>query len=500
MRTTIQTIGVTGGGSAGYISALYLKKRFPALEITVIESSKIPVVGVGEATTQPMLHFLHGMMEFPVQEFFRQTHPTLKLGVKFMWGRPEVHHFNSPFGTSDVAGALDHTGDHNDASLLSMLMEADRVPFVRLGENVVPPRLSTIAYHIDNRHFLGYLKSKLAVLGCHHLDREIASVQVTPDGREVEHLLTTDGAQHRFDLYLDCSGFRSLLLEQAMQTPWISYADSLKTNRAIVGTRRNEGEILPYTSASTMRHGWLWNTPMQHEDHLGYVYSGDHCSDDEAFAELKTHCECLQQGRVVKFRSGRHAASWAGNVVAVGNAFAFIEPLESTGIHMILRHLKSLAKCLDAAPVSDDAVGAYNKRMNDRWDSLRWYIALHFRFNGKLDTPFWRECRAAADVSGIAEYLEYFERYGPLSRNAGHPLHEFMNRDGVFSVFAHDNQLAGCGVNWDWFMESSRRPGQTSFQSRHRADAATVRHSLGHRESIAHIETYGLENQAAWRS
>ena len=487
----IRSVGVVGGGSAGYLAALYLKKIHPELEVTVIESTRIPVVGVGEATTQTMLNFLHGLMGFPVGEFIAQARPTLKLGVKLHWGRRGFDHYNNTFGPIDLQGALAQTGDLNNSSLLSMLMEGDKTPFVRVGEKVVPKR-TTLAYHIDNKHFLSYLRGKLAVLSCVHLDTEIADVKLTPDGAAVDRLITTGGVARRFDLYLDCSGFRSLLLGSALGAEWVDYAASLKTDRAVLGMRENSGEIAPYTTAATLNHGWLWNTPMRHEDHLGYVFSSSHCSDDEALRELEMHCSKVVSARVVKFRTGRYDRSWSGNVVAVGNAYAFIEPLESTGLHMILMQLKAIAAMLGKQPVTDEMIGRYNRRIAAKWDHLRWFVAMHFRFNGKLDTPFWQDCRREADVSGIAAYIDFFERNGPLSSHPDHPLYEQVDQDAVFSVFAHDANLAGCGVNRGSFL-SAQRVENTSFSARYAIDRRIVESALGQRESLQYLESNEVE-------
>ncbi len=481
-----RTIGVVGGGSAGYLAALYLKKHLPRAEVTVVESSRIPVVGVGEATTQTMMRFLHETMGFPLSEFLAEARPTLKLGIRFAWGNPRNTHYNSPFGPSDLTNALVETGDGRNASLLSMLMEAGKVPFLTHDGRLRPATNGRIAYHIDNLHFLAYLRRKLAALGCRHLDAEIAEAVPSRDGNAIDHLRMRDGTDTRFDLYLDCSGFRSLLLEQALETPWISYGSSLRTDRAVVGRRSNAGQILPYTSASTLKHGWLWNTPMQHEDHLGYVFSSQHCSDDEAWAELRTHCDSIQEGRVVHFRSGRHARSWNGNVVAIGNAFAFIEPLESTGIHMILFQLERLCRRLTCVVADADPVLSYNRKVNARWDSLRWFIALHFRFNSRLSTPFWQECRAEADVSGLDDYLDHFRRFGPLSATPDHPLFAQLSQDRVFPVFAYDMHRAH-GTAEPWPLRSTPEPARRAFRQRFALDQALVRNALPHREALTRL-------------
>ncbi len=486
----IQSVAILGGGTAGYIAALYLKKSFPDLAVTLIESSRIPVIGVGEATTPPMLDFLHTLMGFPIDEFVTQARPTLKLGIQFLWGTPQAHHFNSPFGVGDVTAAVRHTGDHNNISLLSMLMEQHKTPFLNRHQNLDEIKLQKpIAYHVDNKYFLRYLREKLSLLQCIYIDTQIKHAALAPDGKSITHLLSTDGTTYKFDLYLDCSGFISFLLGKALQTPWVDYSASLFTNRAILGRRENPGEILPHTTAATLNHGWLWNTPMQHEDHLGYVFSSQHVSDDEAFAELKQHCQSINHERIVTFKPGRHQNSWVGNVIALGNAFAFIEPLESTGIHMILHQLASLTRRLARGPITPQAIDTYNHNTNSRWDSLKFFIALHFRFNHKLDTPFWQRCRNEADVSGLQPYIDHFQTHGPLSNDPENPLHQTVDSDQLFSVFAHDAIMAGCGVNHTFF---SPRPAGPAWSRRFAMRQALVAQAVGHRRALAHIATHGM--------
>ena len=485
----IQTIGVIGGGSAGYMAALYLKQAFPEREVTLIESSRIPVINVGEATTPAMLKFLHRHMNFPVQEFIAEARPTIKLGVKFVWGKQGQTHYNSPFGKVDIYSALYYTGSVHHSSMTSMLMDAHKTPFIRRGDDILPLKLDRgFAYHIDNRHFLAYMKCKLLLSGCRYLDTQLTEVRLTPDAGHVASLHDDAGREHRFDLYVDCSGFRSLLLETHLKTPWVSYAGTLLTNRAIVGQRENPDEIEPYTTATTMRHGWLWKTPMQHEDHLGYVFAKEFCSDDEAFAELKTHVSRMNRERIVNFRTGRHERSWHGNVVAIGNSFAFIEPLESTGLHMILRQLNSLSKRLRLDTLTQHDIDAYNDRTNRRWDLLRWFIALHFRFNSRLDTPFWKACREEIDMSGVEDYIEYYRQHGPVSCDRTSALFAQINQDAIFSAFSFDAQLAGCGVNATFFQSGER--AKPAWPAKHKVDQRLVDLAIGHREALAYMEAH----------
>ena len=483
----IHRIGIVGGGTAGYLAALYLKRTFPEMQVTVIESSRLPVIGVGESTTPLLIDFLHLKMGFPVDEFFRETRPTVKLGVRLDWGLPGDYHYNSTFGVSSPANALFHSGEINNLSFASMLMEARHAPVLATADgycHVGPP--ADVGYHIDNRRFLAYLKRKLLALGCVWLDAEIAEVRATPGTAAIDRLVTTDGRELTYDLYLDCSGFASLLAGKALGAGWVSYSSSLMTDRAVIGMRPGTGEILPYTTASTLDHGWLWNTPMQAEDHLGYVFCSAYCTDEQARAELKQHCSTVNNERVIRFKTGRLSQSWIGNTVALGNAFAFIEPLESTAIHMILVQLGALTRAL-AQHANLPAQQGYNRATNRLWDHLRWFIAIHYRFNRQRDTPFWKMCREQVDVSGVQDYLDYFEQHGPLAYAPTHPLHARMNRDAVFTVFSFDGVLTGCGVNREFFLHPADwidDKWPTNFALRD----MLARQAMPHREALAVLE------------
>ncbi len=478
----VETIGVVGGGTAGYLAALYLKKTRPEVAVTVVESSKVPVIGVGESTTPLLIDFLHLKMGFAVDEFFRETKPTLKLGVRLDWGLPGEYHYNSTFGVSSPGNALYHSGEINDLSFASQLMEAGHAPLMVTETGYKHLGLpAEVGYHIDNRRFLAYLKRKLLELGCEWVDAEIGEVKV--EGGEVVGLRTKEGGELGFDLYVDCSGFRSLLLGEGLGSEWVSYASSLKTDRAVIGTRAHTGEIEPYTTARTLKHGWLWTTPMQEEDHLGYVFCSEFCTDEQARAELKEHCSAVNDARVIRFRTGRYGASWVGNVVGIGNAFAFIEPLESTAIHMILTQLETLGRVLEGKGSRE----RYNRATNRLWDHLRWFISIHYRFNRQGDTAFWRHCRETVDVSGVAEYLDYFMEHGPLGYAPEHPLYKRMDRDAIFSVFSFDGVLAGCGVNAEYF-QARRAHVDEAWPVRAAVKRALAGRAMGQREAIGVLE------------
>jgi tryptophan halogenase len=486
--TQQKTLGVLGGGTAGYFTALFLKKKFPEATVTVVESSKIPIIGVGEATTPLMLRFLHQTLGFSVQEFFKETKPTLKLGVKFNWGKPGNYHYSNPFGGLDSSSSIFYKGDLEYASITSRLMAQNKTPFLFIKDKVKPIYIKNgMAYHIDNQLLVAYLKKKLHAAGCLIIDATIKDVIKRENGLEIDYFISDDQQKLSFDTYFDCSGFQSLLLSKTMEANWIDYGKSLKTNAAVLGKSPIKGGIKAYTTATTLDHGWLWETPTQEENHLGYVFSESFCDEEAARNELRKHCPEINEEKVVRFRSGRYEKSWIGNVIGIGNAFAFIEPLESTGIHMILFQLNKFFKYVTQAKSIQEARILYNNRTNESWDNLKWFIALHFKFNFKLNTPFWRNVREETDLSGIQDYLDYFHEKGPIFQEKMHPIYQKLSKDAIFGPFSFDLNLLGCGLGWEQFLKH-KKPSE--FRLKQMAlDDLLVNQAISHESALRYLES-----------
>lgn len=484
---SVNNIAVVGGGSAGYLTALYLKKKYPDWSVTLIESSKIPVIGVGEATTPRLLRYLHYDLGISVREFFKEVKPTLKLGVKFDWGKSGNYYFNNPFGLLSIGEPLYYTGDINNSSLLSLLMNANKSPLVRENGQIVPLNLLRgFAYHIDNKIFVKFLQNKREEFGINYIDTTISSFS-KGKGEEIDFLIDENRNELRFDFYFDCTGFKSQLLGDYLNSEFISWNHLLFTNSAITGVLPNEGKIKPYTSAITMNHGWLWNVPMRDSDHLGYVYDNNCVSEKDATDEFINKYPGVEIKASVSFKPGRYKESWKGNVVALGNAFAFIEPIESTGIHMILTQLKRFDKAYRNNGLSDLSKEEYNHRVNSAWDQLRDFIVIHFKFNSKLQTPFWKKYNDLEDVPQLNEYLEFYAKSGPISYYPDHPLNKQLANGGAFGPFAHDLILAGCG-----FAESkliNREKLDARWEDKFGFNKKLLEKAIPHEEGLSYLET-----------
>jgi tryptophan halogenase len=415
----IQRVLVLGGGSAGFLSAIALKKRFPELCVSVLLSRALGIIGVGEGTTGFFPSYIHGRLGMNPAEFHGVAQPTWKLGIRFEnWGpRP---YFNYSFRRQVTSRFLKLPkptgyycyGDFEYRDLGSALMTHDKV-FLRNADGT-PALDSSAAYHIENRRFVGFLEAFAERLGITITDDTVQEVRQENAG--VAGLLLKDGEVATADLYIDCSGFYSLLLGKTLREPFISFESTLFCDRAVVGGWSRTSEMIkPYTVAEAMNAGWCWQ--IDHEDlvNRGYVYSSAFISDDEAEREFRTKNPKVDSTWIVKFISGRYERAWVGNVVAIGNACGFVEPLEATAIAAICDEsdslVSSLADCaLDPTP---SIRSQFNRRIAWRWDDIREFLGIHYKFNTAFDNTFWRECRERADLQGAVELVEYFRENGP---------------------------------------------------------------------------------------
>ena len=414
----IHSVLVLGGGSAGLLTALTLKKLLPELKVTVVRSREIGVIGVGESTTAAIPRILHGFLELDPGEFHRQVLPSWKLGIRFLWGPREFfdytfsHQLDWKWRELKRPNGYYCDDDFTYVEQWSSLMSHDKV-FVR-QENGLPLIRLNYGYHIENRRFVSYLED-MAV------QREVAVLDgvITGAARD-DHGITgvqlASGQSLRADLYVDCSGFRSLLLGQTLKEPFTSFASTLFCDRAVVGSWTRDDEVIrPYTTAETMSAGWCWQ--IDHPDCInrGYVYSSAFIDDERAEREFRAKNPKVSDARIIRFVSGRFDRAWVQNVVAVGNAGGFVEPLESTALVIICDAARILAGCLyecDRSP-QPSYVHHYNRGISRVWDTTRDFLGIHYKFNTRYDTPFWKAVRADTVLGPVQELIDFYQESGP---------------------------------------------------------------------------------------
>lgn len=415
----IREILVLGGGSAGFLAAITLRIKHPQLKVRLLRSPDIGIIGVGEGTTRALLTHMHGVLRIDLAEFYREVRPIWKLGIRFLWGtRPYFNFTFTPQFDSQVRGLRRPNGfyandeiEHTDVA--SSLMTHDRV-FLKQQDGG-PLIRHELGYHLENEVFVNYLDRLAAALGIEILDGTVE--HVTQNDAGIEALQLQDGRTLSADLYVDCSGFRSLLLGKTLQEPFESYKNSLYCDSAVAGGwQRPDGErIKPYTTAETMNSGWCWQIEHEHRINRGYVYSSAFISDDEAEREFREKNPRIDKTRIVRFTTGRYRRAWVKNVVAIGNAAGFVEPLEATALGVIAEDCQAINLSLTDCAYEPTASlrQAYNNRCQRIWDAIRNFLAIHYRFNRRLDTPFWRECRESADLAGAQHIVDYYRENGP---------------------------------------------------------------------------------------
>ena len=417
----IHRITVLGGGSAGFLSALAIKSPLPQLDVTILRSPDIGIIGVGEGTTMSVPYHLHRNLNLDAGELHRRVKATWKLGIKFLWGpRPYFNYTFTPQFSGQYEAVPKPSGFYADVSVefadrASALMTMDKA-FARDRSGGPDLTRNHAAYHLENADFVAYLEAKALERGIRVVDDTVDSVEQDENG--IQALLCRSGGRVQADLWIDCSGFSSFLLGKALKVPFVSFKRSLFCDRAVVGGwERDPNEVIkPYTTAETMNSGWCWQIEHDHRINRGYVYSSPFISDDAAEAEFRRKNPKVGSTRVVRFVSGYYERGWEKNVVAIGNSSGFVEPLESTALFAICDQAWALARSLAETDLDpgNAIVDAYNKFCRQTWESIRGFLAIHYKFNTRLETPFWQACQQETDLGDRAqEYVSYFQENGP---------------------------------------------------------------------------------------
>ncbi|MES2657954.1 MAG: tryptophan 7-halogenase [Verrucomicrobiota bacterium] len=483
----IQDIIVVGSGTAGLIVAASLKRKLPRLNVRIVRSPEIGVIGVGEATTPNVGTHLFDYLGMSRKFFYEKARPTWKTGIRFLWGpRGRFDYGFSPALDSQVTALPRPNGyycvdEFSCVDVPTALMRADKA-FPRQA-NGCPDIQPWHAFHLENIDLVATLEEFALSIGVEIINGKIIDAERGPQG--IAAVLLEDRRRMTADFFIDSSGFASILLGKALEEPFISYGSSLFCDKAVVGGWEREDEpILPYTTAETMNSGWSWQ--IEHERHInrGYVYSSQAISDDEANAEFMGKNPKVRKTRVVNFRSGRFRRSWVDNVIAVGNSSGFVEPLESTALMIVCQEAQTIADfmkntlCAPTPSIRD----MYNNYLGETWDEIRDFLALHYRFNSKLDTPFWKACQAEVDIAGAAPLLEFYQQNGPLGF-ARHLLHGHAANFGIDGFLTI---LVGNQVPYD--CPHIATEAELGVWKMHReANMAVARNGMTVKEALAYV-------------
>ncbi|MBK1834961.1 tryptophan 7-halogenase [Roseibacillus ishigakijimensis] len=415
----INDLIVLGSGSAGLLAALSFRRKIPQINVRIVRDPSLGVIGVGEGTTPNFPQHLFDYLGISRKDFYARAEPTWKLGIHFKWGpRGSFNYTFSPqldakLPTLPMPNGFFCEDRFENIDLASALMSRGKA--FPAQANGCPDVQPWHAFHIENEKFVSVLEEIAAEAGVEFVDGRVEGVERGEKGITAIHL--EDGRTLQADFYLDCSGFRSELLGKALEEPFIDFKKTLFCDRAVVGGwERTTEPILPYTTSEQMSTGWSWQIEHEHLINRGYVYCSDMISDEEAAAEFQAkNPKVPDSPRVVKFRSGCHQRMWVDNVVAIGNAGGFVEPLEATALMIVCSHIKTLVDFfqhtrLEPTPSMRDL---YNRVTQETWFDIRDFLGLHYQPNTSLDTPFWQRCREETDLSGIAELLAFYRENGP---------------------------------------------------------------------------------------
>ncbi len=471
----IRRVLVLGGGSSGLLAALTLKKLHSALEVQVMRSSETGLIGTGEGTTALFPGHLFETLGISKEEFYREVRPTWKQGTRFLWGpREEFHNDFEIQYDRQFPGLPKPTGyyaaeDCNDLSQATALMNRQKA--FATGPLGKPLIKGQYAFHVENHRLVEFLESIARRHGVVITDDTLDHVETA--GGQVAALHFKNGGRLTADLYVDASGIRAELIGKALGEPFQSFSGSLFCDRAVIGGwERSDEPIEPFTTVETMNHGWCWQ--IEHETSIdrGYVYSSKFASDDEALAEFfAKNPKITTKPRVVKFRSGRHERSWVGNVVAVGNSSGFVEPLEATALAQTIYEGRWLAESLRVTGCRPDETNVtyYNRVIGTAWDEIRDFLAFHYKFNSRLDTPFWQHCREATSLGNYEDLYQLYREIGPSPVLLFQTLPERPNLYGVEGFLA---MLVGMQVPFDRPHLAS--PQELELFDRHRTQLASA--------------------------
>ena len=427
----LKKILIVGGGSAGWMAAALFSRLFRGLyDITLIESEAIGTVGVGEATI-PAIKTFNALIGLDEVDFMRRTQASFKLGIQFIdWdriGSSYIHGFGvigrdlewlrchqywlkmrAAGRASDFAAYSINTA----AALQNRFMRADP------QRNGSPLGHIAHAFHFDAGLYAKYLRGLSEAAGVRRREGKIASVQLRPDDGFVQSVTMEDGAVEAADLFIDCSGFRGLIIEEAMKTGYEDWTHWLPCDRALAVPCARTEPFTPYTRATARPAGWQWRIPLQHRTGNGHVYSSRYMDEAEAERILLSNLdgEQLAEPNRIRFVAGKRRQVWNKNCVAAGLASGFLEPLESTSLHLIQSVLTRLVRLMPDGGFDPTTIAEFNRQMDFEYERIRDFVILHYKATQRDDTLFWRDCRDMAVPDTLQRKMDLFRANGRVFR------------------------------------------------------------------------------------
>ena len=429
----IERVVIVGGGTAGWMAAAAMSRFFNdgRRAVVLIESDAIGTVGVGEATIPPIRNF-NAMLDIPENEFLRETKGTFKLGIEFVnWGRVGDRYFH-PFGEygHDFHGIPFHqlflrqrainpvrAGGIGRYSMSTMAARRSAFGRPAPGAKSVISELA-YAFHFDAGLYAAYLRNLAQRQGTRRHEGRIVGSDRDGETGDIRAVRLDDGRIIEGDLFVDCSGFRGLLIEENLETGYEDWSHWLPMDRAIALPTRNVRPPDPFTRATAHNAGWQWRIPLQHRTGNGHVFSSRYMDADEAQRVLLENVEGepLADPRMLQFKTGMRKQAWNHNVVSLGLSAGFIEPLESTSIHLIQNGIARLFALFPDNPISPLERDEYNRGMREIYEDVRDFIILHYKATQRDDTPFWRYVRDMEVPESLSRKMELWRLHGRVFR------------------------------------------------------------------------------------
>ncbi|KQM63178.1 MULTISPECIES: tryptophan halogenase family protein [unclassified Sphingomonas] len=429
--TPLKRILIAGGGSAGWMTAAMFARLFKGrYAITLVESDAIGTVGVGEATI-PAIKKFNDLLGLDEDEFLRRTQGSFKLGIRFDdWSRIGSSYVHG-FGVigRDLEWLRCHQywtklhregrgGPLDDYSINTVAAVADR--FMRPRADMPDSPIGQIAYafHFDAGLYAAYLADYARTRGVERREGEIVAVGQDADSGFLRSVTLADGSVIEADLFVDCSGFRGLLIEQALAAGYEAWSHWLPCDRAVAVPSARAADFPPYTRSTARPAGWQWRIPLQHRTGNGHVYASRHMDDATAEALLLDHLEepAIGTPRRLSFVPGKRRRAWVRNCVAIGLSAGFLEPLESTGLHLIQSAILRLVRLMPDAAFDPATIAEYNRQTDFEMERIRDFIILHYKATQRDDTPFWRHVRTMDVPDTLARKMALFAANGRIFR------------------------------------------------------------------------------------
>ncbi len=422
----IRKVVIVGGGTSGWMAAAALGKLLGKnLDISLVESDQIGTVGVGEATI-PLLSGFHQLLGIKEQDFMRATQATFKLGIQFEnWGAngdKYIHGFGV-IGQDCWACSFHHfwaksRQQGNEATLVEYSLHKHAAKAGKFKLDL--ERGLAYAYHMDATRYAKFLRQFSEQYGVKRIEGKIVDVATDAENGAIDSVTLESGQTIAGDLYIDCSGFRALLIEGALKTGYEDWTHWLPCDRAYAVQTKSVGPPIPYTRSIAREAGWQWRIPLQHRVGNGLVYSSQYLSDEGAKRTLLENVEgeTITEPRLIRFRTGRRLKQWNKNCVSLGLSSGFLEPLESTSIHLVQSGIIRLMQLFPTTGIDPIEVDEYNTQSRLEFEYIRDFIIMHYHVTERDDSPFWNYCRTMDVPESLSRRLKLFEGNGRIFRES----------------------------------------------------------------------------------